>query len=112
MNITYILLAISIAANAALGWAYLGKRDEAVTHAVREQQVAAVAVDCGKATEQLQTKAEEREQEAEPKREAAKQQAEQHNRKADVILATPPAVPGNVCASAQAVVDDWWEQRK
>lgn len=111
-QILSILLAISLVANAFFGHAYLGKRDEATTHAVREQQVTAVALDCSKGTEQLETKAEERAQEAAPKREAARQQAEQRNRKADVILATPPAKPGDACASAQAMLNDWWEQHK
>lgn len=112
MNPIHIILAISLAANALLGWAYLGQRDKAVTHEVREQQATGAAVECSNGTESLQTKAQERKEAAAPKIAAAKKQAEQHNREADRILTTPPAVPGDSCASAQKELDDWWEKRK
>jgi len=112
MNPFHVILAISLAANAALGWAYLGQRDNTTTAKVGERQAVGVAMECSKGTEQLETKAQERKAAAAPKIAEAKKQAEQHNRKADKILATPPAVPGDACASAQAVVDDWWEKRK
>lgn len=111
MNPVHIVLAISLAFNALLGWAYLGKRDEAVTHEVREQQATGVAMKCSEGTEKLETKAAQREEEAGPARKAAADKDRQHQVKAQQILSTPPAVPGDTCASAQAVVDDWWAGR-
>jgi len=112
MNPFHIILAISLAANAALGWAYLGQRDNTTMAKVEERQAVGVALECSKGTEELAAKAEQRRQQAAPKVQAARKSAAQHNRKADQILATSPAVPGDACASAQAVVDDWWEKRK
>lgn len=111
MNPIHILLALSVAGNAALGWAYLGQRDKAVTHEVREQQATGVALKCSEGTESLQTKAAERHAAAAPKIEQARQQAAAADRRADAILAAPPAAPGDVCVSAQALVDDWWAGR-
>ena len=111
MNPVHIVLAISLAFNALLGWAYLGKRDEAVTHEVREQQATGVAMKCSEGTEKLEKTASQRAAEAKPKIKAAADKAREHEKQAQQILATPPAVPGNACASAQAVVDDWWQGR-
>lgn len=106
-----LLLAISAAGNAAQGYLYLGQRDKAVVSATKEEHAVGVAMGCGKGVEELTEQADKRHLEAAPKIAAARQQAQQHNREADRILATPPAVPGNACASAQAVVDDWWRGR-
>lgn len=112
MTPTQIILTISLLANAVLGIAYLGKRDQAVTHAVREQQATGVALKCSEGTEQLETKAKQRAAEAGPARQAAADKDRQHQAKAQQIMSTPPAAPGDACASAQAVVDTWWEQRR
>jgi hypothetical protein len=48
---------------------------------------------------------------AAPKRQAAASAAAQHDAKADAILATPPAAPGDACKSAEAAVDTWWAER-
>jgi hypothetical protein len=103
-----IILAISLAANALLGWAYLGQRDTAVTHAVREQQATGVALECSKGVDDLVKQADQRAASAAPKIVAAQQQAKTRDKHADVILATPPAAPGDDCRSAQARVDNWW----
>jgi len=112
VNPAYIVLALSMAGNAALGWAYLGQRDKATEAKTVTVQTTAVAVECSEGTAKLETKAVERKAVAAPKIEKAKKEAEQHNKEADKILATPPADASNVCASAQALVDDWWEKRK
>lgn len=111
MSPTHIVLAISLAANALLGYAYLGQRDTATVAKVEQRQATGVALECSKGTEKLETAAAQRKTAAAPKIAAAQQQAQQHNRKADQIMATPPAVPGNACASAQAELDSWWETR-
>lgn len=103
-----IALAISLALNAALGWAYLGQRDKAVVAVERTEQATGAAVACSAGVDDLQTKAETRRLEAAPKVEAAKQAAAAGNKRADVILATPASTPGNDCKSATDRVDAWW----
>lgn len=104
----HILLAISLIANAAFGYAYLGQRDTAVEAKTDGKHVAAAAQECSQGTEQLQQQGKQREADAAPKRAAAAKKADDHNRTADRILTTPPAVPGNACASAQSDLDVWW----
>jgi uncharacterized protein HemX len=107
-QIMAIVLAISLAANAFLGHAYLGQRDKTATEAVQVQQVTTVAQECSKGTEDLAKQADQRQAAAAPKIAAAQQQAQARDKRADVILATPAATPGDDCRSAQARVDDWW----
>lgn len=111
MNLVHVILALSLAGNAALGWAYLHQRDATTTAKVEQRQATGVALECSKGTESLETKAAERHAAAAPKIEQARQQAGAADRRADAILATPPAAPGDVCVSAQALVDDWWAGR-
>lgn len=112
MSPTHIVLAISLAANAALGYTYLGQRDTATVAKVEQRQAVGMALNCSEGTEKLETAAAQRKTAAAPKIAAAQQQAQQHDREADRIMATPPAVPGDACASAQAELDTWWETRK
>lgn len=111
MSPSHIVLAISLAANAVLGYAYLGQRDTATVAKVEQRQAVGVALSCSEGTESLDRKAKQRHQDAAPNIAAAQQQAQQHNREADRIMATPPAVPGDACASAQAELDSWWAER-
>lgn len=111
MSPTHIVLAISLAANAVWFYAYLGQRDTATVAKTEKQQTVAVATKCSEGTEQLAAKAEQRRQQAAPKVQAARQKAVEHEKRALQILATPPAVPGNACASAQAELDSWWAER-
>lgn len=108
MNPLAVVLAISLITNAALGYAYLGQRDTAVEAKTDVKHVEAAAQECSKGTEQLEKQGKQREADAAPKRAATAAQAAEHNRAADRILTTPPAVPGNACASAQAELDVWW----
>jgi hypothetical protein len=112
MSATQILLALSLLANAVLGWAYLGQRDKAVTYEVREGAAVATAELCSKGTDALDKAAGQREREARPARQAAQDKDRQHQAQAQQILAKPAAVPGDACASAQAVVDDFWARRQ
>lgn len=111
-------LVLSIAVNAALGWAYLGQRDQtataraAVTTMERERDGARAAASvCSDAVEDLRIVADKRAAEAKAAHAAAAAKAKSHNQKADAILSTPPAVPGDDCRSAQARVADWLKGR-
>lgn len=113
-----ILLAVSLAVNALVGWAYLGQRDatavaETALHDMRGQRDGAreAASACSDAVDDLRTLADRRAREADQARRAAAKRAEGHNQRADVILAAPPAVPGDACASAQVRVDEWLKGR-
>lgn len=66
---------------------------------------------CSDATEDLRELADKRELEAAGAREQAKSAAAGHEKQADAILAKPDPVPGDACASAQLLVDDWLSQR-
>lgn len=109
MNPVHIILAISLIANAFLGYAYLGQRDTAVEAKTDVKHVAAAAQECSQGTEQLQQQGKQREADSAPKRAAAAKKADEHNRTADRILTASPAVPGDACASAQADLDVWWK---
>ena len=111
-------LALSIALNAALGWAYLGQRDKttkaetAVTSMEQQRDGArAAASACSDAVEDLRTVADQRAAEAKAARAEAAAKAMGHAKKADSILATPAAVPGDDCRSAQVRVADWLKGR-
>lgn len=106
------ILALSLAGNAWLGRAWLGQRDKATVAVVEERQAVGVALECSKGTEKLDAAADQRHAAAAPLIATAKDKAKDLDRQADQIMTTPPAVPGNACASAQAQLDDWWEKRK
>lgn len=106
-----IALAISVAINAAVGYAYLGQRDKAVVSVEKTVQATGAAVACSAGVDSLEKKADERHATAAPKIAEAKQVAEAANTKADAILATPATEPGNDCKSASDRVDTWWADR-
>lgn len=102
-----ILLVISLALNALSGWGYLHERDRA-TEATQAAVTARAAADqCTQGVERLQALADQRAREAVEARQQAAQQAAELATQADAELATPPAVPGDACASAQARIDVW-----
>lgn len=118
MNPILIALAVSVAVNAALGWAYLGQRDDTATaladlRSMQGQRDGAreAASACSDSVDDLRELADKRAREAAPARAAAATAAQGHNQRADVILSTPAPVPGNACASAQARVDEWLNGR-
>lgn len=106
-----VVLAISLAANAALGWVYLGQRDTATVAKTETKQADGVSKACTEGVKTLSKQAAKRHADGAPKVAAATQQAEDAGKQAVQILTTPPAVPGNDCKSAQATVDAWWERR-
>lgn len=118
MNPILVALAISVASNAALGWAYLDQRDDTATakaylRAMERQRDGAqqAASACSDSVDDLRELADKRARDAAPARAAAASTAQGHNQRADVILSTPAPVPGDVCASAQARVDEWLKGR-
>jgi hypothetical protein len=118
VNPLLIALAISVAANGLLGWAYLGQRDDTTTAqtALRDMQsqrdgARQAASACSDSVDDLRELADKRAREAAPARAAAASKAHGHHQRADKILSTPPPVPGNACASAQARVDEWLKGR-
>ena len=111
MNALVVALVISLVGNVFLGNAYLHQRDAKVKVETETVFVKAAATECSAGTAALATKAAANASAAAPARRAAASQAAQHNAKADVILATPPAAPGDGCKSAEAAIDAWWAER-
>lgn len=111
MNPLIIALAISLAANAALGYFYLDQRDTATVATTETKQADGVAKACSDGVNNLGKQAVKRHADAAPKVEAARQQAEEAGKLAVQIISAPAAVPGDACASAQAAMDAWWERR-
>lgn len=112
------LILASLAANAVLGWAYLGQRDDTTQArtALRDMEgqrdgARQAASACSDSVEALRELADKRVRDAAPVRAAAASTARGHNQRADQILAAPAPVPGDVCASAQARVDEWLKGR-
>lgn len=102
-----ILLAISIALNALTSWGYLHQRDKATEASQAAATARAAADQCTKGVERLEALADQRAREAEEARRVAEQQAAELDARADEELATPPAVPGDACKSAQARIEAW-----
>lgn len=106
-----IALALSLAANGVVTHAWLGARDEAA--AAREQASTNLnaAKACSDGVESLRAAAAERTAKAEGAREAAMKLAQGAQGRGLALVAKPPAVPGNDCASARIQVDDWVSTR-
>lgn len=113
-----VALLCSLVANGLLGWGYLDGRDKLTALQERAQAVAVErdhalqsAQACSDGVARLQALAERREREAAAARRQAAQAAADHARRADAVLAAPPAVPGDDCASARVRVGDWLKGR-
>lgn len=114
-----VALLCSLVANGLLGWGYLAGRDKLAAFQERVQAVSqerdaalASAQACSDGVARLQALAESRAKEAAAARKLAAQAAADHARRADEVLAAPPAVPGDDCASAKARVADWLQRRR
>ena len=105
------LLTFSIAGNAALGWVWLDARDAVATTIVERDSARAAASACSDATEALRELADKRAEEAKRAQAAARLVAGGRERRAQQILSTPAAVPGDDCGSARVRVDDWLKGR-
>ncbi|MDF3823024.1 hypothetical protein P3G55_24230 [Leptospira sp. 96542] len=101
------ILIISLLFNALTSWGYLAERDKATEAAQTAATARAAADQCTQGVERLQALADQRAREAEAARLQAAQQAAELDARADAELATPPAVPGDACSSAQARIDRW-----
>lgn len=111
INPLIVVLGISLATNAALGWAYLGQRDETTAAAGQRDQARADAAACSDAAQDLRDLADKRKAAAAPARAAAASTAQGLQQRADYTLGLQPKVPGDMCASMQALGDDWLKGR-
>lgn len=114
MSVMQALLAalgISLAANASLGWAWIGAREKVATSILQRDDARAAASDCSDATDDLRTLADKRAAEAKKAQAAARDRAVNYQQAANTILSTPAAVPGEACASAQVRIDSWLRGR-
>ena len=106
-----LALALSVAGNVALGRAWLAARDDLAAAIVQRDTARTDASACSDATADLRELADKRSTEAAPARAAAAIVARTLTKRADITLATAPAVPGDMCASLQALGDDWLQSR-
>jgi hypothetical protein len=111
MQALLMALGLSVAGNAALGWAWIGAREKAATSVLQRDDARAAASACSDATEDLRQLADKRAAEAKKAQAAARSMALGHEARAHTILAMPAAVPGDACASAQARIDGWLRGR-
>lgn len=107
-----IALAILLASNAVTGWGWLHARDQVATLQERADAAVDAAGQCTASINALQAAAQQQAINARAAIAAASKRAAASNQVADQILAKPPAVPGNDCASAQAQVDEWLANRQ
>lgn len=106
-----LALALSLAANGALGAAWLHARDAATRTTAERDSARADASACSDAAQDLRDLADERAKRTQSAQARAANHRRQQEELAHLILLTPPAVPGDVCASAQARVDEWMKKR-
>ncbi len=113
----YALIA-SAALNLLAGWAWLDQRDTVTTlrteAKAQKRDLDAARADasaCSDATDDLRTLADQRAKEADAARAQARKASATRAKRADAILAAPPAVPGDDCASARVRVDNWLKNR-
>lgn len=106
-----IALAAAIAALVPLADAWLEARDAQLQAGAAREQATAIARACSAGVERLQQLANQRAAEARQAQQAARRQALTHQQRAQQILAAPAAVPGDACASADAAIDAWLQER-
>lgn len=104
-------LALSLAANGVLGWAWLGQLDDTTAAISQRDQARGDATACSDATEALRDQANKRRTAAAPARAAANTAALGLTQRADRTLGLPPKMPGDMCASMQALGDEWLQGR-
>lgn len=106
-----VALGISIGANVLQGIAYLDARDDRVLADANLGQARASVRTCSAGVERLQLLAAKRGQEAAAARRKADQSARDHERRAQEILVSAPAVPGDDCRSADVAIRQWLQGR-
>lgn len=118
MNPLVLALLVSLAANGALGWAYLGQRDKTATAKAEARDMLGqrdgareAANACSDAVDDLRDLAAKRAAEGANARQAAAAAARPLERRADYTLGLQPQEPFNQCGSMQALGDEWLQQR-
>ena len=111
MQSLLVALGVSLAGNAALGWAWLGARDSLAVVTTERDGARAAASACSDATEALRELADRRGAEAKRAQAEARQVASRREMRAQQILGTPAALPGDDCGSARVRVDGWLKGR-
>lgn len=111
MQALLVSLGLSVAGNAALGWAWVDAREKAATTVLQRDDARAMASACSDATDDLRELADRRGAEAKKAQAVAREASTGRQRAAQTILSAPAAVPGDVCASAQVRVDAWLRGR-
>ena len=115
MQALLIALALSLAGNAGLAYLHLQHRTEAAaslaTATTQRDQARADATACSDATEALRELADRRTAAAAPARAAATSNARTLQVRADHTLSLQPSKPADLCASMQAMGDEWLQGR-
>lgn len=106
-----LALVASLGANAWIGHAYLGARDDVAKATTEAQNSAGLAKACSEGVESMRAAADRRATLAEAATKAANAAQRAAEARAQGLLGKAPSVPGNACASAQAQVDDWLATR-
>lgn len=106
-----VALAVAMAGNAALGWAWMAARDGRAQAAFERNAARSDAMACTDAVNGLSKLAMEREAEAKAERETAQAQAGKLSARADRTLSKAPSAPGDALRSLQALGDDWLRER-
>ena len=106
-----IALAVSLAGNASLAWAWLGTRDDLATVTVERDNARGAASACSDGTEALRELADTRAKEAKTAQAVARAAAKARGDRALAILTRPAALPGDDCGSARVRVDGWLKGR-
>jgi hypothetical protein len=105
------VLAVSLAANAALTYVYLGERDKTAIAETERDNARGAATACSDATKALRDLADKRDKEAKAARAAAAESAKGRDKRADQILSTPASSPDD-CKAAQDRAAKWLGSRK
>ncbi len=101
-----LVLALTVG-NGIFAKLWLGARDGRTKAETELSQSQAVAKQCSDGVKAMEDTARARARLAEDARKAAADAARKHDTRAQQILSSPPAVPGDSCASADAAVNDW-----
>jgi hypothetical protein len=111
LQVLALALGVSVAGNAALGWVWLGARDQVAIATTERDDARAAASACSDATDDLRELADKRGAEAKRAQAAAREAAGRREGRAQQILSTPAALPGDDCGSARVRVDRWLKGR-
>ena len=107
-----VAMAISLAGNIGLTYAYLGARDTATEANDMKDMALGAAATCSASITSLESAAKAQKAQAEVAIAAAEAKARTRNQSADRILSTPASTPGNDCKSASDRATEWLKGRK